>query len=68
MTGLCALFVFLVVADAVVSTAHIWVPVLLVLVALVVAWRWRRSRRRRAPDMSGQCPDIDLDTADEESW
>ncbi|WNI20324.1 hypothetical protein [Actinacidiphila sp. ITFR-21] len=68
MTGLCALFVFLVVADAVVSTAHIWVPILLVLVALVAAWRWRRSRRRRrAADMSGQCPDTDPDTDDGES-
>jgi Flp pilus assembly protein TadB len=66
VTALCALFVLLVVADAVVSTAHIWVPVLLVLVALLVAWRWRRSRRRAA-DMSGQCPDTAPDTADGES-
>lgn len=68
MTALCALFVLLVVADAAVSTAHIWVPVLLVLVALLWGWRLRRSRRRRrAADRSGQRPDTDPDTDCEES-
>jgi hypothetical protein len=40
------------VVDAVVATAEVWVPVLLVLVVAFVVARWSTRRRRRA-DMSG---------------
>lgn len=67
MTWLYAAFLYLVVVNAVASTAHIWVPVLLAVVGLVWGWRCRPSRRRRAADMSGQGPDAAPDKPDGES-
>ncbi|BBA98276.1 hypothetical protein RVR_4407 [Actinacidiphila reveromycinica] len=60
MTWLDAFVLYIETVDAVVSTAPVWVPLLLGLAALGVGIRRvprRRHRRTRHPDASGQDPD-----------